>query len=208
MNHNFEKVFYEELAKLLLEVFLPNDYQNLYVSDKPDLRMGETHGIEVTRAMYGGEGQASGIFQHIKLKNKDQVDQRYLRTLDNIGFELFVSDGIIGGYGPREAVWINDDVLRNTFIKKLSLAANYQLQTIDLFIYSPHSEWFEEDTIRGFMVWANNYSGSVFSKIIVFEAPYIYVYSNKNSCFRKVTIDENLYRHCLELAREIAYNEK
>ena len=156
MSHNSEKVYYEQLAKLLLETFLPNDYQGLTVSDKPDLRMGEDHGIEVTRAVYEGDGQASGIFQHIKMKSKDQVDSRHLQTFDKIGYELIELNGIIGGYSPREATWVNNELLKRTFERKAKIAKQYQSSTTDLFIFSPYSEWFEEHLIHAFMIWAEN----------------------------------------------------
>lgn len=208
MSHNSEKVYFEQLARLLLETFLPNDYQGLTISDKPDLLMGEDHGIEVTRAVYEGDGQASGIFQHIKMKSKDQVDSRHLQTFDKIGYEVIELNGIIGGYSPREATWVNNELLKRTFERKAKIVKQYQSSITDLFIFSPFSEWFEEYLIHDFMIWAEKHGGSAFSKIIVFEYPYIFLYSSKESTFSKISIDREPYLQCCEIAREIAIKAK
>ncbi len=206
MTHNSEKLFFEYLAKLILETFLPNEYYNLIISDKPDLRMGKDHGIEVTRALYENEGQAASVFQHIRMQSKKQVDQRYLQTMKRTGFDVIEIDGVIGGYSPMEAVWINADLLKSTFNKKMEKADGYPLLSVDLFIYSPMSEWFEEKVVLEFMEWTNDNGGSSFSKIIVFEMPYIYTYSSKNNSYSKISINHEQFRNCVVKAREIAHN--
>ncbi len=67
-DHDSQKKYYEYLAKLILESFLPERYHNLRCDEKPDLRMGTDYGIEVSRAMFEGEGKASAIFSRIKDK--------------------------------------------------------------------------------------------------------------------------------------------
>ncbi len=50
--HMQNKNYYENLAKLILEEFLPQRFYDLKLSDRPDIRQADWIGIEVTRAFW------------------------------------------------------------------------------------------------------------------------------------------------------------
>ena len=58
--HNFKKNYYECLAKLVLENALPETFDDLELTDKPDLKKTDQIGIEVTRTFFEGEAHADG----------------------------------------------------------------------------------------------------------------------------------------------------
>ena len=207
MSHNAEKVFYEQLARLLLETFLPDCYRGLTVSDRPDLRMGKKRGIEVTRVFYPGAAKAAGIFRRIKMRPVDGKVREYMDAMEALGYKAVEIGGVIGAYHPVDDVRTNDAALRNAFMKKVRAAVNYRVPVLDLFIYSTFQNCFDEDVILGFMQWVSRSGISTFSRVIVFEYPCIYAYLVKNRDYVKVRVDDEKYRRCCSAARAIASGE-
>lgn len=196
MSHYREKDYYEQLAKYLLEELLPEEYAALEISDKPDLRMNGNHGIEVTRAIYESEAQADRVFQHIQQKCKDQIDSRYLQTLNKCGYKEYEANEVILGYGSVEGIWATDELLKQVFLKKVKKAEGYRVAINDLFIFSRDSGWFEEGLIRDFFRWVNDYDDNPFLKIFVFEAPYLYIWTTCEGNLAIKEINENAYQQC------------
>ena len=212
MHHSYEKRYYECLAKLILENYLPGKFNNIELSDQPDLRMGDEYGIEVTRALYIDEAQASGIFKHLANSNIKEVDARHIETMKRLGAKLLIhDDGKIYGFCPSEGVWINDNELRREYQKKVEKyhKNNYSLRTVDLFIYSPLYDWLEEDIIRGFMQWIDEKKDCPFNNIMVFEYSYLYLYNTAAKEFEKISVDIENHEK-LHSLRELAlsYSEK
>ena len=201
MNKHLEKIYYEYLAKSILETFLPHDYHDLILSDAPDLRINEKKGIEVTRAMLEGEGQASGIFEHIRDAKIESVDPRYLSTLNKIDYQIYAKSNTIKGYGPNEALVVNNIPLKKVLCKKMEKIPQYDVESVDLFIFSPGENWFEENLIHSFMRWAATREGVQFRRIMVYEYPYLYVFEISNSLFSKIYIDKNKLLICRSAAK-------
>lgn len=212
MKHNAEKRYYECLAKLILETYLPDVYHGLEVSDCPDLRLGCDHGIEVTRVLYPNKAQISGIFHHIARKDIGTVDKRHLDTLKRLNAEIFSDDrGIVYGYSPGEAIWVNDDVLKKEFMKKTNKYQQYaaNVSTVDLFMFSPLNNWFEETLIRGLMQWVVEENACCFENIFVFEYDYLYAFNAPTRAFRTIPVkaaSRGSLVQLLEMAK--AYSEK
>ncbi len=212
-SHDKEKKYYEYLAKKILETYIPEKYENLTLSDRPDLRMGDNFGIEVTRAVYPNMTQASGTFQHIARKSISQVDGRHLSLLEKLGCRVFTNEkGFVFGYVPYEAIWINDEVLKVAYQKKVNKYETTPLTTIknDLFIYSPMDNWLEEDLVKGFMEWVYKTQKSPFECIIVFEYSYLYSYNvkrNEFSAFALKELSAQELEKCYELAKDYALSE-
>lgn len=205
--HNKEKDYYEYLAKLLLERFLPDQYVNLKHADKPDLLMGDYHGIEVTRAILPGEGQASGIIKQLKTKRSKEDLSKSIKTKEGIEYSLLVSDEHIYSYYRETATWVSNQELKTSFLKKIKKASNYEgIQTVDLFIFSPMPDWCEKDRVLDFMKWADKSNNNHYSSIIVYEEKYIYVYNINNKQFRIVPTDESIVDDCCVKAKEYALN--
>ena len=213
MAHNSSKTYYEYLAKLILENYLPDEYKNIIFSDRPDLRMGDNRGIEVTRALYANDIKSAGIFNHIANKHKDSVDKRHLVSLEKLGVDLLIRDNsIIFGFVPKEGVWIDDKELKREYQKKVAKYRNNPLETSinDLFIYSPMYDWLEEDIVRGFMEWVSSINECPFLNVFVFEYSYLYAYNTKTKVFRKITVEkesrERLHQ-CCAAAKEFSLKE-
>lgn len=213
-NHNQEKTYHEYLAKLILETFIPEKYKNLILSDRPDIRMGDSYGIEVTRALYPGFAQASGVFGHIARKNINQVDNRHLALLKDLGCRPLVNDeGIVFGYVPNEAIWINDGALKTAYQKKVKKYELAPLPTArnDLFIYSPMDDWLEEDLVKGFMCWVDDTGKCPFENVIVFEYSYLYTYHVKSKTFTTFALKEispEIFEKCYIKAKKYALSNE
>ena len=209
MRHNKEKDYYEYLAKLLLEQFLPDTYSDLQLADKPDLRMGDDYGIEVTREMLPGEGQVSGVFEHLKMKPLIEADQRKIKTINRLGYRLVVRDDIIIGYSPKSAFWVSNQELENSFLQKIEKCAQYKgFSSVDLFIFSPMFDWYGKDMVYEFMMWVDGRNNGCFSKILVYEEKFIYSYDTRNKQFKTIPIDESVLHNCCVKAKQFALGEK
>ena len=213
MVHNSSKTYYEYLAKLILENYLPDEYKNIIFSDHPDLRMGDNRGIEVTRALYANDIKSAGIFNHIANKHKDSVDKRHLVSLEKMGTDLLIKDdGVIYGFAPKEGVWINDEELKREYQKKVLKYIDNPLETSinDLFIYSPMYDWLEEDVVKGFMEWVSDNTECPFANVFVFEYSYLYAYNTQTKEFRKIPVEETSrekLHKCCEEAKEFSLKE-
>ena len=117
--HMQSKKYYEYLAKLILEKFLPQRFYDLEISDRPDIRQTAQIGIEVTRTFFSNQAHAEGIFEHIKDKALSEISSQIILKLALLGYKIFECNGIILGYYPKEAVWVNTDSLKEAFINKL-----------------------------------------------------------------------------------------
>ena len=212
MNHNAEKRYYECLAKLVLETYMPEEYYDLKFSECPDLRMGCNRGIEVTRVLYPGNAQISGIFHHIARKDIRTVDKRHLNTLKRLNAKIFSNDrGIIFGCSPNEAIWINNDVLKKEFSKKRNKFRNYvaNVSIVDLFMFSPMSNWFEEPIINEFTQWIVGENQNCFENIFVFEYGYLYAFNAPSKTFGVIPVETESHERfvqLLEMAK--SYSEK
>ena len=113
------KKYYEHLAKIILEKFLPQRFYDLEISDRPDIRQTAQIGIEVTRTFFSNQAHAEGIFEHIKGKALSEISSQIILKLALLGYKIFECNGIILGYYPKEAVWVNTDSLKEAFINKL-----------------------------------------------------------------------------------------
>lgn len=202
MDHRLLKKYEEYLAKLLLEDFMPDEYSGLVNDDKPDLRMGDNIGIEVTRAISKEEGQASGIFEH--LRGKTDVDVRHIKTIQDIEYELLYYNGKVVGYGPSSATIVDNVLLKQAYLKKIN--KEYSLPIMDLFVFSPMNEWFEEECIKAFFVWSIDNSNKRFRRIMVFEYPYLYVFDTQNFRINKISIDRIKYSCCIDKAKRCVFS--
>ena len=61
--HARNKNYYENLAKFVLEEFLPKRFYDLKLSDRPDIRQADWIGIEVTKGFLAKSGVCRRNFQ-------------------------------------------------------------------------------------------------------------------------------------------------
>ena len=84
-NHSRSKNYYEYLAKYILEEFLPQDFCNLTISDRPDIKQSDKTGIEVTRTFIANQAYAEGIFEQIKNKQLGEISPVKISKLGRLG---------------------------------------------------------------------------------------------------------------------------
>ena len=119
-NHNTEKTYYECLAKLILENVFPNNYHDIKLQDRPDLVNFDGSGIEVTRAMYEGSGEASRMFQIVKNKTTKTADPRALKKLDQLGYNTIRSStDQIYAYVSKNGIWVTTKELEISYRSKI-----------------------------------------------------------------------------------------
>lgn len=185
MEHDSEAKYLERYAKELLEQLFPDMYANIQNHERSDLIMGTDYGIEVTWAMFENQGQAGGILNHVEGKNVDQIDKRYLRTMEqiNAGF-ITDQDGTVIGYDPGPENRIRNRELLMAYDRKKKKCAGYNKKYIDLFIYPPLAQidgWLGKAIIEEFFLIVHNDTSNPFHNIIVYEEPTVYLYSTKNN---------------------------
>ena len=97
------KLDYDECyAKIVLEKFFPDQYENLQISDKPDLRdISNNIGIEVTSAIPQSEQEAMALACEIPYLEKEKQDKRiaYLKKKGyRPGYGLCLDGFRLSGY--------------------------------------------------------------------------------------------------------------
>ncbi len=118
-NHSRSKNYYEYLAKYILEEFLPQDFCNLIISDRPDIKLSDKIGIEVTRTFIANQAYAEGIFEQIKNKQLGEISSVKISKLGRLGYKVLEYKGVVTGICPREAFWVNIEPLKKAFSEKL-----------------------------------------------------------------------------------------
>lgn len=205
MDHDREKKYLEYYAKALLETLFPNEFFGIIMDESPDLRMGENCGIEVTRAMFDNQGQAGGILNHIKGQDINQIDQRYLKTMDRLKAKVITRpDGIICGYydqSMKNKAYF-DEILQ-AYEKKKKL--HFLTPQTDLFIYPPLANidgWLGRDVIEECFNELSADPSNPFAHVMIYEEPTLYLYEikKKRMTFRRGTIGE--IQACKEAANE------
>lgn len=179
MYHDAGKMYLEYYAKVLLESLFPENYKDIRNDESPDLRMGNDYGIEVTWAMFDNQGQANGILNRIDGKGINQIDQRYVKTMDRIQTEIVTnSKGNVCGYMPKDAKnKASYAEMLSAYRKKKAL--RYETVKTDLFIYPPLAQldgWLGREQIGEFFEIIRDDSTNPFGHLIVFEEPTLYVY--------------------------------
>ena len=201
MKHNTSKMYYKYLAKCILETFLPSHFWGIILSDKPDLRNSNGEGIEVTRAFFAGDGEASGRFQRIKDKPINEIDKRDLARLEQLDYEVLYINGKAGGYCPP-AQWCTLSEIQECFIAKLGKASTYS-NTTCLFIYSPMFDWYEHGMIEEFTQWASELQKALenkFSKVYIFEYTALYICDLEVEEVTKINLEHDEIYKCCEKA--------
>lgn len=91
------------------------------LQDKPDLVNFDGRGIEVTRSMYYGSGEASHMFQIIKNHKLKTANQRALGRLIQLGYNIIKSntDQIVG-YALKAGIWVTTSELETSYKSKIS----------------------------------------------------------------------------------------
>ena len=155
------KLDYDECyAKIVLEKFYPDQYENLQISDKPDLRdISNNIGIEVTSAIPQSEQEAMALACEIPYLEKEKQDKR-IAYLKKKGYN-YTQYGMTGpGMGYA---WTGLDYpdIRNTWckyflsavetkMKKLNTGGYASMKRYDLFV---NSELFIELSLDGLFVF-------------------------------------------------------
>lgn len=152
--HMQNKNYYENLAKLILEEFLPQRFYDLKLSDRPDIRQADWIGIEVTRAFWPNQAYAEGIFKKIKDEAVSDISSKEISKLDFLGYKIIEYRGLVAGYFLKEALWVNIDPLKKAFIEKLTKLTTYQTKETHLFIHAPMFDLYDKEDIIEFTNWA------------------------------------------------------
>lgn len=195
MDHDIEKKYLEYFAKVLLETLFPDQYAGLNKYECPDLRMGEKRGIEVTRAMFVNQGQANRILDRIHGKTREQIDPRYINTMDKIQTKILTKpDGTICGYVSQKCkneAGYNEilDAYRKKKIKP------YKTVHTDLFIYPPMAQiddWIGKEQIEECFNIMSNDPDNPFGHLILYEEPSLYIFdvTQKKMEYRRATSAE------------------
>lgn len=99
-----QKRFDEYFAKVVLEKCFPEKFTDLQISDKPDLRCGNTIGIEVTNCMPTRVAEAFNLWHRVA-KQGTQTPPRIFERLKQLDEVQLVDDELIwmqGMYSQEE----------------------------------------------------------------------------------------------------------
>lgn len=204
--HMQSKKYYEYLAKLILEKFLPHRFYDLEISDRPDIRQTAQIGIEVTRTFFSNQAHAEGIFEHIKGKALSEISSQIILKLALLGYKIFECNGIILGYYPKEAVWVNTDSLKEAFINKLKKLTTYQTKETHLFIHAPMFDLYDKEDIIEFTKWAADLQKNSqfrYSDVFIYQVSQLFICHLKEKQVIMLPLDSCLVRKCCKQAKDI-----
>lgn len=139
-----QRRFDEYFAKVILEKCFPEKFNDLQISDKPDLRHGNEIGIEVTNCMPQEAVEAFNLWQRVA-KQGEQTPPRILERLDQLKDTVHLEgDSLIWEQGS----YVNDDIDNSPIrefinavaskVERLNSAnANYtEMKSYELFVNS------------------------------------------------------------------------
>lgn len=204
-DHGYEKKRHEAFAKEVLELCFPQKYQGLVIADRPDLRLGLNHGIEVTRALGANEEEINHLLDRISHKKYEDIKAGWeCRKLDEIGARVFLnSEGRIIGIHRNNPSCIDDWELCKAWGKKAK--KNYPgFDTLDLFIFAPlvHlDEWFDDETMEGFLRICKP---DTFDTTFVFSGHRLFTHDYQTDTVIKRVLSEEQLAECWRKATEYA----
>lgn len=158
MAHSSNKEYYEHLAAAVLEQYYSGEYGELIPQDKPDLRAGETLGVEVTQAMGNNEGKEFGLFRIVRGLKMSSIPERQLAAFERYGCDLigFGEDRVVEGFIPSKAS-LSVDRVKKCFCNKLGKMKNYPEQmTVDLFVFATFLECKGAEELQKLCAWCSN----------------------------------------------------
>lgn len=197
-SYHTTKGYYEFLAKYILEEILPNDFVNLKISDKPDLRLNGSIGIEVTQSSSLKDKYASDIFQEISKKSLDSIDSKKIKKLESFGYSPIIYKNKICGYSG-EATWVTIDPIETAFKEKSNKLGTYETETTHLFIYAPSFNDYNESDIKEFMKYAignQKASKKKYSIVFIFQYTHLFVCDLIKNNLMVLDVDNDLAHQC------------
>lgn len=151
------KRFNEYFAKVILENYFPNKFQNIEVSDKPDLRYnGNKIGIEVAYCMPNDVSEAFYCIE--RYEKAEDIPEKTLKKARKAGITVD-EQGVLwnqDSYGDNIAIEKTPiryflDMVRQKVDRLNSENANYaEMKSYELFINSPITmpDWFKVETFH------------------------------------------------------------
>lgn len=152
-----QKRFNEYFAKVILENCFPNKFQNIEVSDKPDLRYNENEiGIEVAYCMPKDVTEAFNCIE--RYEKAEDIPETTLKKTKRAGVTID-EQGILwdqGSYADNMAIDKTPiryflDMVRQKVERLNSKTADYaEMKSYELFINSPITmpDWFKIETFQ------------------------------------------------------------
>lgn len=152
-----QKRFNEYFAKVMLENCFPNKFQNIEVSDKPDLRYNENEiGIEVAYCMPKDVAEAFNCIE--RYEKAEDIPEKTLKKAKRAGVTID-EQGVLwnqDSYGDNMAIEETPihyflDIVRQKVERLNSKTAGYaEMKSYELFINSPITmpDWFKRETFQ------------------------------------------------------------
>jgi len=135
------KLKYDEChAKILLEKFFPEVYNDLQISDRPDLRdVVNSVGVEVTSAIPQGEQEALAIACTIPYLSKEERERK-ITHLKAKGYDY---GKYVLSHPPRGYAWTGSDYpdIEITFCKDFLSAVKAKIKKLNSGKYAPLSRY-------------------------------------------------------------------
>lgn len=208
-SHNFSKNSHELLAKRLLEYSRPEEFGILEHRDRSDLvSVANDIGIEVTRAMFPGDGEAQGMLERFKGKRLEDVKPSALQLMKQKGYKFFVHNGRIGGYMPSEGMWVSLKPLEQIYTRKTEKLKDYpQHKENDLFIFSPAFHYYESNDLIEFTHWMRSQNADksfVYNRVFVFDEPVLYMCTASIMSMKQYPFPQNVLNQLCQEVLELS----
>ncbi len=206
MGHNNDKRYYEYLAKTILETFIPEQYSEIVLSDRPDLSIPGKLGIEVTKADIFSENK-NYFRKYLDKKEKSEIDEKIIKNFEKRGNQIiFHPNGTIGGFLPP-ARWLGIDEIKNAYTAKKKKLANYPENIpIYLFIHSPSFNDYDIDDINKYILWINSQRDGrrEYSMVYIYQEDVLYIINIISNELQVLPIDKNKLNMCCAMSKEYA----
>lgn len=121
-----KKRFDEYFAKVVLEYCFPKRFDDLQISDKPDLRCGNAIGIEVTNCMPKEAAEAFNLWHRVA-KQGEQTPQRILERLEQLQDTVHLEGGSLIW---EQGSYANSDI-DNSPIKEFIKAVAHKIEKLN-----------------------------------------------------------------------------
>lgn len=191
-----QKRFNEYFAKVILENCFPNKFQNIEVSDKPDLRYNMNEiGIEVAYCMPNDVAEAFNCIK--RYEQAADIPGKTLKKAKRAGITID-EQGILwdqGSYADNMAIEKTPiryflDMVRQKVERLNSKAAGYaEMKSYELFINSPIAmpDWFKRETSL-VLKNINNHEKQYDTIYLLLSEPKLLVYSLKENKYDELLL--------------------
>jgi len=189
---NRKSRYHEELARSILQIYVPDICSHLLLDDIPDLQdPSGAIGIEVVRAV--SDGEADAFFYKNLNKTVEEISERGLNKFEKLGAHPIIYKGRLGGAEyPAHWSW---EVTLAAIVNKIFILNKghyHEFEKYGLFVFSKDADCETIDWLKGEIKELQKDVPKKFDFVFIYHEPYrLFVMDLLKDVLEKIDLPEN-----------------